>query len=148
MAKSVKKGFGDTDIQLEPPSIFVDISNDIQQTIARLFGWNETQERFLLLNADNDGRLLVSQSTTKTDTGTLTRITLTGSTQLAIATNDFRRAFRLINTGATSVQVGFITPITTSYFTLVANGTYFDDIYSGNVYINGTASNIVEVIEL
>ena len=148
MQASVKLGFGDSDAQLEPPIQQPKVSEDIQQTLSRLLGWNSGTDRFLLVAVDVEGRLLVSQSTTKASTGVITRVTLTGSDQLVLNSNDFRRGFRLLNRGATTVKVAFETPIGTSYFTLDANGTYYDDVYSGNVYLNGTAANVVEVIEL
>lgn len=145
--KSIREGFPNSDAGLEPPNLNPDISTTIQQTLDRLMAFNETQKRFLLLNCDEDGRLLISSSTTNTNTANVSRVAMSGSTQLALAQNGSRRAYRLINRSASSVKVGFVTPIASAYFTLDANGTYYDDIYSGNVYIQGTASEIVEVVE-
>lgn len=147
MSKSILEGFDRSNVQIEPPLPNPTILPDITQTLARLLGFDPLSKRFLIINADSDGRLLVSQSTTKTTIGVITRVALTGSTQLALPENTSRRSFRLLNRSAVLVKVGFSTPITTSYFTLDPNGTYSDDIYSGNVYLLGSAADIVEVLE-
>jgi hypothetical protein len=147
MSKSILEGFDRSNVQIEPPLPNPTILPDITQTLARLLGFDPLSKRFLIINADSDGRLLVSQSTTKTTTGVVTRVVLTGSTQLALPENTSRRSFRLLNRSAVLVKVGFSTPITTSYFTLDPNGTYSDDIYSGNIYLLGSAADIVEVLE-
>lgn len=147
--QAMDEGFNDSDITLQPYIRQPFISDTIQQALSRLMGWNTAQKRWRKLVADSDGRLMVTTSPSQSLTATVTRTTLAGTDELLMAANPSRKMWRMFNQGSNSVKVCFEDTIgAANYFTVGAGGTYSDENYLGAVRVQGTANDVIELIEI
>lgn len=146
--KSLKRGFNDSDLELNPYVQEPLVMDTIQQSLARILGWSDDEIRWLRLRCDTDGRLLVSAAQSKVSLATISQLTMTGGTDAALADNPTRKAFTIQNKGAAIMKLSYVTPVGASnFFTIASNGIFSNDVYTGAVYLTGTAADIAELIE-
>lgn len=142
MAKSTKPGFGDSDIGMSPYLPFPNLSEDIQQTLARLLGWDYLSFVYRSLIVDSDGRLLVSTSPTKSDSAVNSAVTVDNVGVTLLANNPLRKSYVIQNLGANIVYVRFgLVPLVATGIAVDTNGVLTDDIYTGIITAITSAGN-------
>lgn len=150
MAKAIKRGFYDVNFLVIPRERDEDISDNIQQTLSRLLGFDDSNNRFDLVKIDTDGRLLVSSSQTKTDSANNSQVAPTTSDITVLAANPDRKQYIIQNVGGVDVYLNFgATVVTGTDMLLAAGATFIDEIYQGTVTgktISGTAD--LRVVEM
>lgn len=140
--KSNKRGFGNVDIV--PDKLFYqpDISEDIQQSLSRLLGWDALNEIFKLLGVDAEGRLLVSSGATKTDTITYTIIEVETTATLVVNQNNNRKQYLLQNLSGSVTWIGFDGNVDENLgYKLAVDASFGDDVYVGAIYALNTTGN-------
>lgn len=148
--KSRKNGFDSLDINPDHQVRKPDISDSIQQTIARLFGWWRGGEQFRLVEIDQDGRLLVSTSPTQGSTWVNSNPTVGVTASAILNQNTSRRQYIIENLGTADIYIGGTSAVTTATGLKIPSGGIFaDDVYTGALYaISGTAGQDVRVVEM
>lgn len=146
---STRDGFGNTDLGLTPYVPFPDIDEKIQQTISRLLGWDYLSDIYRSLIVDSDGRLLVSSSPTKADSGNNSAVTVDNVGVTLLANNPLRKSYVIQNLGVNIVYIQFgNTPLTTTGIALDTNGILTDDIYTGIITaITSVGNSDVRIVE-
>lgn len=150
MAESYKDGFGNTDLQLDPYDKKPTISDNIQQTIARLLGWHAASLTYKTILADTDGRLLVSSSPTQSALATSSQANVLLVSVQLLAANPNRKQYILENLGANPIFLGFgSNAIAASGFSLPSGGIFADDVWVGAITaIALVGSNDVRIVEM
>lgn len=139
---------GNTDWNFNSFDIDPDISNDIQQTLTRLIGYNANYDKWLTVPVDAQGRILVSTSQVQGNVPSISTVALLiGVETLLLSVNNGRRAYTVMNTGAVQIQVYFVAASGSS-IPLASGGVYTDDLTLGTVYGKSLSANTsVTVIE-
>lgn len=146
---AVKNGFYDVDGILLPFERNYPITNNIQQTLSKITGFDANNALNRLLVCDSDGRLLVSLSPTQTSTGNISQLVMDGTTQGALAANPSRKLLTIANRGAAIIKMSFVSPVGASnFFTIPVGGVYSNDRYLGTIFLTGTIADIAEIIEI
>lgn len=132
MAKVVTRGFDNHNFNVEPPISPLEIEELLKFVVSHLVGWNYLAKRWDMLICDSDGRLLVSSSKTKSDTGANSKVSVAVANTTLLADNPNRKQLVLQNTGAQNVYVNFGTVVDiTVDMILEPNVSYTDEIYTG-----------------
>jgi hypothetical protein len=147
---SNRDGFDNEDLnpnkQLRKPSI----SENITRTLARLMGFHVGTATWKLLQSDIDGRLLVSSSSTQTNTATNSNPTVGVASAAILNANPTRRQYIIYNNGSVNIYLGFGTAaVVTNSLPVPPGGIFIDDVFTGVVNaISGTAGQDVRVVEM
>lgn len=132
--KVFRSGFWRTDLNLDPFTTEPKVSLDIDQTLARLLGFDYAGEQFRLVRVDADGRLLISSSETNTTSAQNSQATVTELGATLLSANPSRRQYIIQNLGDDPIYLNFGgTSDTTIDLQLPSNGIFIDDIYLGVV---------------
>lgn len=148
MPKANKVGFADTDLELEPYDRSPVISDDIQQSLTRLMGWDDNNNIWRSALVDVEGKLKVSSSATQTDIAS-NGLAVVGVASIALAAaNPDRRQIIIQNKGTVAIYIGFgVTPVVGTHFEIPVNGTFADDVFTGiiNAIASLAAQNVIVV---
>ena len=149
MSVSRKENFNNTEAQLAPNPTFPEISEGLQQTLARLMGLDPNNAIFRFLRTDQDGRLLVSATSLQGTTAQQPKVTVTTATINLLPANNSRRVFIIQNLGTTAIYLGFGIDATVNLLQVPPNGGVFiDDHFLGAVNaIAASGSNDVRIAE-
>jgi len=149
MTVSRKESFNNTEAQLAPNPTFPAISEDVQQTLARLMGLDPNNSIFRFLRTDQDGRLLVSATSLQGTSAQQPNVTVTTASINLLAANSSRRVFIIQNLGASAIYLGFgITALTTHLQVPANGGVFIDDHFLGAINaIAASGSNDVRIAE-
>jgi len=110
------------------------ISDDIQQSLARMLVWDYANKQWVLPIADTDGRILVSTSPTKATANNSSNPTVTTTSAAILSENTSRKQALIQNTGAVSVYLGFGEDATVATgFLLIPDAIYIMDVWLGSV---------------
>lgn len=140
MAKSLFVGISHNEIQLDPNFTNPDISDNIQQTIARLEGWNEATNKFNLLRSDNVGRLLVSLAPPQAPFVNQTAVVVVAAEALILPANQNRRLYIIQNQDINPIFISYTAGFVIGRMIEVASGTLWsDDLWNGDVFAHCTA---------
>lgn len=147
--KSILQGFNNLYVGLQPYDIEPNVSDDIQQTLSRMQGFDYSGGLWRPLKVDTDGRLSVSTSPTQGATGVNSAVSVGTSSTLVIAANASRRQLLLSNQGLQTIYITFgATAVLATGFPLPSLGGIFLDTYTGVVSaIAGTAGQDLRVVE-
>lgn len=105
MSKSVKDGFHNTDLQLNPPSTLPDIQDIIQQTLSRLLGWDNNNRIYRSIASDELGRLVVTEKLSGFPTYVTLQNIVTTSPDRTLNKRKGRILLYLHNLGAAVVSI-------------------------------------------
>jgi hypothetical protein len=132
--KVQKQGFGITDLEFSVYEPFPDVDNKISQTLSRLLGWDDLSNQYRSILVDSDGRVLVSTSPTKADSGNNSVVTVDTGGDTLLQANSSRKSYAIYNIGTEIVYLRFgSTPLTSSGLPLSVGGFISDDIYTGEI---------------
>lgn len=113
-----------------------DVSEDIQQTLARLMGWDYLVEQWRPALTDADGRLMVNTSSLKTDVVTQVGGSVGGGSVAVFNNNTSRKVYWLQATGTGDIYISLSTTFTlSSAIKLLPGAMWIDDVYTGQVRI-------------
>lgn len=135
MATSNFNGLAHNELGLDPYTDSPTISEDIQQTVARLEGWNEALQLFKLIRSDNVGRLLVSLAPPASPNVSQTTFTINAVEQQVLVPNQNRRIFILQNRGAGVITISYQPALASAQqMQIGSGGTWLEDLWSGSVF--------------
>jgi len=118
------------------------IGDELIPTLTRLMGWNSEVEQWELIEADKDGRLIVSSGSLRTKSNVSSSVTANGTAQNALAESPNRRQYMIQNVGSVSCFLGFGEDATTSEgFRLESGATWIDDVFYGRISVITNGSN-------
>lgn len=148
--KVTKNNFANTDIGLSPYLVNPEISETIQQTLARLLGWDNDTQQFKLILVDGDGRVLVSTSPTQASSGVNSQATVGVASSVILAANTLRKQYIIQNLGTTAIYLGFgSAAVVATGFQLPPNGIIADDVFIGEIQaISTVAAQDVRIVEM
>jgi hypothetical protein len=148
--KILKARFNVIDAQVEPFFITPVVSDDIQQTLSRLLGWDRNSQLWRLVETDVDGRLLVSTDATKVSVGTNSAVSVGVASTAILAANNTRRYFVLYNNGTVPIAIEYdTTAVLATGLLIPVGGMYSDDGYVGAISgIASVAAQDVRVLEV
>lgn len=130
--KTTQEGFNNTDIGLAPYSPDVNISDDIQRSLAQPLVWDSNSKLWRKQIGDSDGRIYVSTSPTQTATAVNSAVSVTTSSTPVLSVNPIRKQFILQNLGASDVYITFGSPsVATQGYRLASGASYADNVYTG-----------------
>lgn len=135
MPKAVIDGFGRSNADIEPLDPSPDISQNVQQTLARLMVWDYTNHQFKLVASDIDGRLIISMSGVQINTAQHGAVfPVAGAFNIRPA-NVNRRYLVLYNNTGNILYIGFTAGVTAANGFMFMPGTvYTDNIYTGEYW--------------
>ena len=150
MAKSQKDGFDNTDALISPHIDLPDVSDDIQQTLARLLGWDSNNQLFRLVTVDSNGALFGSIGPQKVTTFVVTAFTVGVAAVQLFISNGSRKSLLILNNSANAIFIGPTNGVTTATgFPLAPGASYSDDLNNGPIWaISAVAGNNVRTLEL
>lgn len=127
-----------------------DVSEDIQQTLARGMFWDAINETWRFAISDSDGRLYVSTDSTKASSGANSAVSVLNTSTQILAANPVRRYFVIYNNGSAAIAIEYDTvAVLASGLIIPSGGMYSDDSYVGAVFgISGTTGQDVRVLEV
>jgi hypothetical protein len=132
--KSQRKGFGITDLEVSPNDLFPSIDDTINQSIARLLGWDSISESYRSIVVDSDGRVLVSTSPTKASSSVNSVASVDDSGVTLLQANSSRKGYSIYNNGSEIVYIRFgNTPVVASGFPIPTGGFISDTVYTGEI---------------
>lgn len=148
--KSQFNGFGDTEFQIEPYEFNPNVSSDIQQTLSKVSGFNESNRIWKGLRVDPDGRLYVSSSPTQTNDAVNSAASVTTTSTLLLSENPDRRQYIIQNLGSSDIYLMFDTiAVAAQGIKIPSDGLFGDDVYQGAISaicLTGTAD--VRIVEM
>lgn len=137
---------GNTDWNFNSFDLDPDISNDIQQTLTRLIGYNANYDKWLTVPVDAQGRILVSTAQVQGGSPSITsQNVLLATEKLLLSANPGRRAYIIYNNTGFTLNLYFVTGATV-FLPIAAGTSYSDDIYLGAVYGQGATSALTVTI--
>lgn len=144
------KNFESLELELSPFNQLPVVTADIQQTLSRTLGWDESSRLWRRLLLDSDGAIILSSQPSKATTGDNSAVSVLIASTTILNANGSRKGFVLRNNGATNVYVSYETPAVAAIaFPILPGETYSDDAYTGALYgISDAAPNDVRVVEL
>lgn len=138
----IPRSFWRIDVELQEEKIEGKLSDDLQDTLSRLFGWYDAGQFWKKVNVDSQGRLLTSANAGQINAGNIST-TVVGLVALKVlSANLLRRTFLIKNDGVTNLFFGFDAAVTAvSGFPLYPGEMYSDDVYVGDIYLISSAAN-------
>lgn len=119
------------------------LSDDIQDTLARNFGWYDAGGLWKKLNSDSQGRLLVSLNAGQTQSATLSLLNVTNAAAKVLQANTNRRGYLIQNTGGNNIYLGFDSTLTSAKGIILAPGaSYNDNVYVGDVWAIAVVASV------
>lgn len=148
--KANKQGFANTDLQIEGYNAYPDISDNIQQTLARLLGFDANNQIYRALLTDPDGRLYVSTSATQAASAVNSQVTVGVVSVALVSQNNSRRSLTIQNLGAAPIYLAYgQAALVATGIQIPSNGIYIEDRYLGAVNaISSAAGNDVRILEI
>lgn len=124
------------------------IGDDLQLTLTRLMGWNSEKEQWELIEADDDGRLIVSSGSLRTNENTSSQVTADGTAANALSESPTRRQYIIQNVGSVSVYMGFGEDAVVGEGMLLQSGaTWIDDVWYGRISVITSGSTCDLIIQ-
>jgi len=148
--KANQDNFGNLDIASFERNPYPEISEDVQQTLSRLLGYDLGNGIYRRLLCDSDGRLYVSTSVTQGAVAVNSAVTVSlASIQLAAA-NGSRKSIYIQNLGANAIYVNYgATASIVTGLQIPSGGTFIEDRYLGIITaIALVAGNDVRIVEM
>lgn len=145
-----EENFGSVDVKSEYDGQPVEAETLYHQALSYILGYITTKKQWKPLICDTDGRLLVSTSSTKSNTTTQSKPAPTTSSAVILSENTSRKLMIIENTGSVDVYLAFRQgAATTNDFKLVPSATYIDDVYYGEVRgITASGTGELRVVEM
>lgn len=144
----IDTGFEDFEFETDNDPANPDISEDVQQTLARIILWDDAGQRWRAAECDNIGRLVVSPAGTSYDTITETWPAINTTAQQIVEPNPVRRWIRITNREYTEVRYGFSSAMSPSGYLILLDGESRELVgYTGPIFIwvqTGTATVKIE----
>lgn len=135
MAKFVRPYMRRTGYELDGDIGQPVIDEKLGQNLSYLVGYCDTTEQYELVRLDDDGRLLVSSGSVKSNDGNISIVTPSDPSVLALSENPERKMFIIQNTGNETVYLGFTDTVDeTTGFPLGVNTVWENDVWYGQIY--------------
>ncbi len=103
----IKQGFERLGWFAPNASQLPNISEEITQTLARLFGWHEEDKTFRAIAVDDEGKLRVTFEQVNVDASVNASVIVTNVSTEILPSNASRKSFSLVNVGNETVYLGF-----------------------------------------
>lgn len=145
-----EENIGDINLANQGNSKVIEADEKFIQALSFLLGWVDSNRHWTPILADSDGRLLVSTSPTKSNTGNHSNPSMSTTSATVLASNGNRKLAIIQNPLSVSVFLSFDggAAVTTD-FELEAGQTYIDDVYYGLITgILASGSGNLNVLEL
>ncbi len=108
MAEIIEPNFASTDIELANFDISLDLSPEVQQTLARLLGWSDKDDKFYRIRADEYGRLVTTPFQSAKATETVWNSTLVANVANLLLTDEAGRVgLRIENRSPFTVYIAW-----------------------------------------
>lgn len=148
--KSNKLNFGKTDLQIDGVDNYPEITPIIQQTLARLMGFDSFTGLYRQLLADSDGRLLVSTAATQASSGNTSQTTIGVASGALVGANPTRKAVYIYNNGSQPIFINYgSAAVAVTSFPLAPAGYLIEDKFLGAINaIALVAGQDVRMLEL
>jgi hypothetical protein len=148
--KANKEGFANTDLEISSYNPYPEISEDIQQTLARLLAFDILNDRNKSLICDSDGRLYVSTATTPSNVAVNSAAVVGVATSQILAANGSRKQVTIQNLGTVAVYISYGTPATLATgYQIPSGGSYIENVYTGAINaISSLAAQDVRIVEI
>ena len=104
---SFDEGIARLDIPSEYDGEPIEADEIFKQSLSYLLGWIATKKAWTPILADNDGRMLVTSSATRTDIAINSKVVVSTSPDDALAANANRKQYIITNFGAENVIIRF-----------------------------------------
>lgn len=141
MASSGLNRVNATSLLLDPQVDNPTISEDLNQTFARLMVWDVSNQLWVQASADVQGRLLTSGLSPNVPILNIVNVSVINVEQLLFQANPNRNGIFIYARKANAFVIGFIVNIFATGFIPVGNGqTVRIDAYNGPIYCRGSNS--------
>lgn len=126
------------------------VSDDIQQTLARLVGYDPNAKTFRFIPVDSDGRLLVGSGGIRTNAAVISAVDVLITATLLINENLDRNALNIYNNGTDVVYLGFTSSVVIADgFPVEAGANFYTENYTGKIYaISPAITSNVRLMEI
>lgn len=125
-----------------------EVSETLQDTLGRTFGWDYANSNWKPAIIDTDGRLLVSTSPTKASSSVASSASPTTTSAVILSANADRKEAIIQNIGGVAVYISFGgTANITNSFLLIPDATLIVDVWLGAmaaITASGTGSLIIQ----
>lgn len=145
----IPREFWRTDVELDEQKIEGKLSDDLIDSLARLFGWYDAGQFWKKINVDSQGRLLVSLNAGQIGNLTISRPAVAAVAVKLLDANINRRRWEIRNTGLRDAAWGGSDAVTLANGVTIPIGNFDgDDVYIGQIWaISSGAGTTFEVIE-
>lgn len=145
MAKIYSDRFNRTDLEFHPYVEDPEVSDDIQQSLARLLAWDSANGQWRRLAVDPNGNLNIIVAQNKASSGINTAVSVSTTATLLANVNTSRKSIVIYNNGPETVFLGYDTNVSFSTgIPLTSGSAYSDDTYLGS-YFGITSSGTSDV---
>lgn len=138
----VESGWENLDIETIPLLNMPPLTDIVQQTLARLMGWNASSKAFRRVAVDESGRLLISSGQALQGQVSDNSFSAGATATIALPSNVNRILYLIQNTGINNIFLGFDSTLSVSNGLLIpVNGTWTDELYRGDVWVITTSGS-------
>ena len=148
--KVLKDGFNRYQGGFNPYDVSPNVSEDIQQTLSRLVGWDIAGEQWRDIIVDSDGRVLTSSGATVATIAAHSNPTVGLVSVALLPSNPDRNSFTIFNNSGNDIEIQYAaTAVLGQGIVLKPSVLFIEDTWSGAVSaISSVAANNVRVLEL
>lgn len=145
----VESGWENLDIETVPLLAMPPLTDVVQQTLARLMGWNEASKSFRRLAVDSSGRVLTTSGQALNGQVVRTDTTAPVAPAVVVLPQNQNRLLYIVQNGFTSqINIGFDNTLSTlNGIRVPPEGLWIDEIYRGDVWAVSTANQSIEIYE-
>lgn len=126
------------------------VAESLDQTLARLIGYDPSAELFRFVAVDSSGRLVVNVGALKTKVIVTSQVMVFGATILLVSENDDREEIDIYNIGTDQIAIAGSSPVAAATsFIIPVGASYSTDKYNGAIYaISFGGSADVRILEV
>lgn len=145
----VESGWENLDIETVPLLAMPPLTDVVQQTLARLMGWDEGSKSFRRLAVDSSGRVLTTSGQALNGQVVRTDTTAPAANAAVVLPQNPNRLLYIVQNGfTTQINIGFDdTLATTNGIRVPPEGVWVDEVYRGDVWAVSTANQSIEIYE-
>lgn len=150
MSQSTIQGFGLTTLDLEPPKVNPEISENITQTLDRLMVWDTINKHWVQVTGNADGAILVTSSAPSSQAPRFGRVVIGAAASRLFNVNNLRKQIVLKFQTDIDQFIGFDNTVTVGNGIQMHPGEFLSiDNYTGEIWgLNGVAGKSIQFIEV
>ena len=136
--------FETTAFQIVPYTIQPEVSDDIQQALSRLVGWDAEAQTWRFVRVNDDGSLFSVVGPEQASSFNTSTFTVTTTAQIVLGANSARKKILFYNNSSTTIYIGNTSSVTTSTGFPISQGAYYEETFFNGAYYgivsSGTAN--------